>query len=87
MTASWPFSTWGIYIIGKISPKSSNGNQYILVAIDYFTKWVEAKSYIELDAKAGAKFIKRNIICRFGLPHEIMSDNGTHFEGEANEVI
>ena len=83
----WPFVTWGINIIGKISPKASNGHQYILVAIDYFTKWVEAESYAELDAKAVAKFLKKNIICRFGVPHELVSDNGTHFEGEANEVM
>ena len=38
----WPFSIWGIDIIGKISPKSSSGHEFILVAIDYFTKWVEA---------------------------------------------
>ena len=77
MTAPWPFATWGIDIIGKISPKASNGHQYILVAIDYFTKWVEAESYAELDAKALARFLKKNIICRFGVPHEIVSDNGT----------
>ena len=41
-TSSWPFSIWGIDIIGKISPKSSSGHEFILVTIDYFTKWVEA---------------------------------------------
>ncbi|KAL6316406.1 hypothetical protein AAG906_018109 [Vitis piasezkii] len=42
LTSPWPFSVWGIDIIGKISPKSSSGHEFILVAIDYFTKWVEA---------------------------------------------
>ena len=42
LTSSWPFSVWGIDIIGKISPMSSSGHEFILVAIDYFTKWVEA---------------------------------------------
>ena len=42
LTSSWPFSIWGIDIIGKISPKSSCEHEFILVAIDYFTKWVEA---------------------------------------------
>ena len=66
MTAPWSFATWGIDIIGKISPKASNGHQYILVAVDYFTKWVEAESYaeLELDAKAVARFLKKNIVCR-----------------------
>ena len=81
ITVPWPFATWGIDIIGKISLKASNGHQYNLVAIDYFTKWVEAESYAELDAKAIARFLKKNIICRFGVPHEIVSENGTHFEG------
>ena len=55
--------------------------------IDYFTKWVEAESYAELDAKAAAKFLRKNIIYRFGVPHEIVLDNGTQLEGEANEVM
>ncbi|RVW78289.1 hypothetical protein CK203_055765 [Vitis vinifera] len=42
LTSPWPFSVWGIDIIGKISSKSSSGHEFILVAIDYFTKWVEA---------------------------------------------
>ncbi|RVW64270.1 Retrovirus-related Pol polyprotein from transposon 17.6 [Vitis vinifera] len=48
LTSPWPFSVWGIDIIGKISPKSSNGHEFILVSIDYFTKWVEAASYAKL---------------------------------------
>jgi ribonuclease HI len=45
LTAPWPFSLWGIDVIGMIEPKASNGHRFILVAIDYFTKWVEAASY------------------------------------------
>jgi len=41
MASPWPFSTWGIDFIGKIHPKASNGHEFILVAIDYFTKWVD----------------------------------------------
>ena len=77
MTSPWPFLVWGI----RIAPKASNGQEYILVAIDYFTKWVEAASYSILKAKHVARFIKNNIICRFRVPQEIVSDNG-FFEGE-----
>ena len=84
MTSLWPFFVWGTDIIRKNSPKGNNGHEYILVAIDYFTKWVEDR---ELNAKKVAKFIRRNIICRYGVPHEIIFDNGTHFEGEANKVM
>ena len=48
LTSPWPFLVWGIDIIGKISPKSSSGHEYILVTVDYFTKWVEAASYARL---------------------------------------
>ncbi|KAE8681343.1 Detected protein of unknown function [Hibiscus syriacus] len=45
MTSPWPFSMWGMDVIGQIHPKASNGHRFILVAIDYFTKWVEVASY------------------------------------------
>ena len=49
-------------MIGRIAPKASNGHEYILVAIDYFTKWLEAASYSILKAKYMARFIENNII-------------------------
>ncbi|XP_057994971.1 uncharacterized protein LOC131175276 [Hevea brasiliensis] len=77
MTSPWPFSIWGIDIIGKISPTASNGHRFIIVAIDYFTKWVEAESYKVVGAKQISKFVRKNVICEFGVPHEIVSDNGS----------
>ncbi|RVW33546.1 Retrovirus-related Pol polyprotein from transposon 17.6 [Vitis vinifera] len=56
LTSPWPFSVWGIDIIGKVSPKSSSGHEFILVAIDYFTKWVEAASYARLTSARVAKY-------------------------------
>ncbi|RVW58211.1 Transposon Tf2-12 polyprotein [Vitis vinifera] len=87
LASPWPFSVWGIDIIGKISPKSSSGHEYILVAIDYFTKWVEAASYARLTAARVAKFIRSHIICRYGVPHELISDRGVHFKGEVDTLI
>ncbi len=58
LTSPWPFCTWGIDIIGKVTPKASNGHEYILVAISFFTKWVEAASYRTLTSAKVAKFIK-----------------------------
>ena len=58
MKATWSFSTWGIDVIGEIHSKASNGHRYILIAIDYFTKWVVAKSYSKLGSKKVASFIK-----------------------------
>jgi hypothetical protein len=78
MTSPWPFSIWGIDIIGRITAKASNRHEFILIAIDYFTKWVEAVSFSVLKAR----FIESNFICRYGIPHEIILDNGMHFEDE-----
>ena len=87
LTSPWPFSVWGIYIIGKISPKSSSGHELILVAIDYFTKWVEAASYARLTSARVASFIRSHIICRHGVPHELISDRGSHFRAEVDTLL
>ncbi|KAI5434352.1 hypothetical protein KIW84_021270 [Lathyrus oleraceus] len=58
-----PFFMWGIDMIGMIEPKASNGHRFILVAIDYFTKWVEAASYANVTKKVVVRFIKNQIIC------------------------
>ena len=68
-------------------PTTSNGHEFILVAIDYFTKWVEATSHNVLNSKKVAQFIQINIICRYGVPHEIISDNGQHFKGETEKLL
>ena len=79
LTSPWPFSVWGIDIIGKISPKSSCGHEFILVAIDYFTKWVEATSYERLTSFGVAGFIISHILCRYGVPHKLISHRRVHF--------
>ena len=79
MTSPWPFLVWGINVIGRTTPKPSNGHEYILVTIDYFTKQVEAVSYSVLKAKHVARFLENNIICWFGVPHEIIFDNSSNF--------
>ena len=78
---------WGIDVIGKISPKSSSGQEYILVAVDYFTKEVEAASYARLTAARVAKFIRSHLIYRYGVPLELISYRGVHFRGEVDTLI
>ena len=87
MTTPLPFLIWGIYVIGEITPKASNKHQYILVAIDYFMKWVEAESYATLKANDVAKFLRNNIICRYGVPHELLSYHRSHFQGEVIDLL
>ncbi|XP_027771374.1 uncharacterized protein LOC114076473 [Solanum pennellii] len=56
MAAPWPFVAWGMDVIGPIEPKASNGHRFILVAIDYFTKWVEAITFKAVTKKAVVDF-------------------------------
>ena len=84
LTSPWLFSVWGIDVIGKISPRSSSSHEFILVSIDYFTKWVEATSYAKLNAIKVATFIRSHIICRYGVSHELISERGVHFEGKVD---
>ena len=68
-------------IIGKIYPPSSHKYSCILLATDYFTKWVDAIPYKSITQKTIVKFIEENIIHRFGLPESITADQGTVFTG------
>ncbi|XP_060179392.1 uncharacterized protein LOC132609432 [Lycium barbarum] len=78
MSAPWPFAAWGMDVIGPIEPKVSNGHRFILVAIDYFTKWVEAATLKSVTKKAVVDFVHSNIICRFGIPRTMISDNAAN---------
>ena len=71
------FDVWGIDFMGPFPP--SNGNQYILVCVDYLSKWVEAIPTKTDDAKTVVKHVKKNILNRYGMPKAIISDRGTHF--------
>ncbi|RVW12176.1 Transposon Ty3-G Gag-Pol polyprotein [Vitis vinifera] len=85
-TSPWLFSVWGIDIIEKISPKSSNGHEFILVAIDYFTKWVEATSYARLTSARVASFIRSHIICRYG-KYGIRHHRSSAFRPQTNGAV
>ncbi|GJV45738.1 reverse transcriptase domain-containing protein [Tanacetum coccineum] len=70
------FDVWGINFMGPFP--SSRGNKYILVAVDYLSKWVEAKALPTNDARVVVKFLK-SLFAQFGTPRAIISDRGTHF--------
>ena len=71
----------------KDSPKSSSGHEFILVAIDYFTKWVEASSYARLTSSRVASFIISHIIYRYGVHHELISDREVHFRADVDTSL
>ena len=86
-TSPWSFLVWGIDIIGKILSKSSNGHEFISVAIDYFTKWVEVASYAKLTYARVTNFIRSHIIYRYGVPHELISDKRAHFRAKVETLL
>ena len=67
MTTPWPFHTWGLDLIGPINPPS-NGHIQILVATEYFTKWVEVVPLKKATRAVVANFIREHIITRFETP-------------------
>ncbi|XP_070040614.1 uncharacterized protein [Nicotiana tomentosiformis] len=78
MSAPWLFVAWGLDVILPIEPKASNGHRFILVAIDYLTKWVEAVTFKAVTKKAVVDFVHSNIICLFGIPKTIITDNAAN---------
>ncbi|CAL9025930.1 unnamed protein product, partial [Prunus brigantina] len=74
----FPFHTWGLDLIGTIHPPS-DGYIWILTATEYFTKWVEAIPLRKATGAAVSNFIREYIVCRFGIPYKMVTDNGTPF--------
>jgi transposase InsO family protein len=74
---SWPFATWGTDILGPF-PKARGGYRFLIVAIDTFTKWVEAEPVGHITKENTVKFL-HGIVMRFGVPNRLISDNGTPF--------
>ncbi|CAN6562672.1 unnamed protein product [Malus baccata var. baccata] len=79
------FDVWGIDFMGPFP--SSHGLLYILLAVDYVSKWVEAKATRTNDSKVVADFIRTNIFARFGMPRVIISDGGSHFCNRTIEAL
>jgi hypothetical protein len=69
-----PFRGWGIDSIGQINPPSSKGHKFVLLAMGYFTKWVEAIPLKKVTLENMAEFVKEHIIHRFGIPQTITND-------------
>ncbi|GJX50811.1 reverse transcriptase domain-containing protein [Tanacetum coccineum] len=76
--APWPFYQWGMDILGPL-PQAARKLKFVIVAIDYFTKWIKAKPLARIIGKDMKKFVWDNIVCRFGLPQIIVTDNRTPF--------
>ncbi|GAU41760.1 hypothetical protein TSUD_13610 [Trifolium subterraneum] len=78
LSSPWPFAWWGMDILGPFT----RGNlqcKYLIVGVDYFTKWAEAEPLPEIISFRILRFFKRDILCRFGIPQAVVTDNGTQF--------
>jgi hypothetical protein len=76
---SWPLQRRGIDIVGKPTLAQRNYT-FIIVVVEYFTKWVEAKPITNITSATIQKFFWQNIICRYGVPQQITIDNVKYFD-------
>ena len=74
-----PFAQWGIDIVGPL-PAAHAQKKLLLITIDYFSKWIEAKAFASIKDKDVTQLIWKNIICRFGIPRSIVLDNQRQFD-------
>ena len=68
-------------LVGPL-PVSQGNYKYAVVAVDYFSKWIEAKPLVNITSFSVRKFFWQNIICRFGVPEELVVDNGKQLDNE-----
>ena len=79
ITNPWPFQQWGLDILGPL-PIGKGQFKFIIVAVDYFTKWAEAEPLATITEQKIRNFVWRAIICRFGIPRALVSNNGKQFD-------
>ena len=81
-----PFTKWGLEFM-DCNPTLARGNHHIIVAINYFTKWVEAMPTIKSDDETVAYFVFNQIITRFDIPKELVTNHGRHFQNKMMEDL
>ncbi|KAI5312661.1 hypothetical protein L3X38_041834 [Prunus dulcis] len=79
MVSPWPFAQWRLDLIGPM-PEGKGQVKYAVVAVGYFTKWAEAEALATITAARIETFVWQNIVCRFGIPNSIITDNGWQFD-------
>ena len=82
MSSPWPFAQWGLDIVGLFF-KAAKNNRYLLVDTDYFTKWVETEPLANIRDVDAKRFVWKNIVTQFGIPHTLILDNGLQFDNKA----
>ena len=75
ISSPWPFAQWVVDIMGPL-PQGKRQVRFLLITIDYFMKWVKAEALITITEAKVQNFVWKNIVCRFGIPRKIISNNG-----------
>jgi len=78
VTSPWPFAMWGMDIIGPFPPGKGQC-RFLFVSVDYFTKWIETEPLATITARKVEAFVWKNLVCHFGIPHTVITDNGQQF--------
>jgi ribonuclease HI len=78
---TWPLQRWGLDIVRPL-PTTQGNLKFTFVAVEYFTKWIEARAVSTITLKTAQKFFWQNIVCRFGVPSELTVDNGKQFDSQ-----
>ena len=79
ITTPWPFAQWGIDIMGPFPPGKKQ-IKFLIITIDYLTKWVEVELIAMITKAKIRSFVWKNMVCRFGIPNTIISNNGRQFD-------
>ena len=79
ITTPWPFAQWGIDIMGPFLPGKKQ-IKFPIITIDYLTKWVEVELIAMITKAKIRSFVWKNMVCRFGIPNTIISNNGRQFD-------
>jgi hypothetical protein len=78
ISTPWHFHTWGLDLLGPFTPTIGQF-KHLIVAVDYYTKWIELEPLSSIASVKAQNFVFQKLICRFGIPAEVICDNGTQF--------
>ena len=82
ISSPWPFAQWGLDILGPF-PRVTSNRRFVLVVVDYFTKWAEAEALANIRDVDVKKFVWKNIITKFGVSNSLISNNDLQFDSQA----
>jgi hypothetical protein len=78
---TWPLQRWGLDIVGPL-PTAQGNLKFTFIVVEYFTKWIEARAVSTITSKTAQIFFWQNIVCRFGVPFELIVDNDKQFDSQ-----